>query len=96
MDDKEISVPCNVVCLNSHARRKVGISGRADDANTPDLPTVDGMTEHLFEYSKERDGSAGHMWAISVWAENEADARDRLRRAAEGQFIGICAGREEA
>jgi hypothetical protein len=53
-------------------------------------PTIDGMTKHLFEYDKAREGSEGSRWGISVWAENEADARDRLRRAAEGDFLGVC------
>ena len=53
-------------------------------------PNIDGMTEHLFEYEKERDGYDGKTWGISVWAENEADARDRLRLAAEGSFLGVC------
>jgi hypothetical protein len=53
-------------------------------------PTIDGMTEHLFEYEKVRDGHDGKVWGISVWAENEADARDRLRRASEGAFLGVC------
>lgn len=55
----------------------------------PKPPTVDGMTEHLFEYQKATDDSLGTLWGISVWAIDEQDARDRLRRAAEGNFVGV-------
>lgn len=48
-------------------------------------PTIDGMTEHMFEYSK-----GGSRWGLNVWAKDEADARDRLRLALEGDFLGVC------
>lgn len=93
MSDKEISVPCNVVSIRSAMKSKVSNSGRADDANNPEPPTIEGMTEHLFEYRKVRDGRDGSVWGISVWAEDEVDARDRLRRAADGEFLGVCYGK---
>jgi len=58
--------------------------------SAPEPPTIDGMAEHLFEYDKVREGFDGSRFGISIWAENEADARDRLRRAAEGEFLGVC------
>jgi len=59
----------------------------------PKPPTIDGMTEHLFEYKKQIDGVEGTVWGLSVWAVDEQDARDRLRRASEGDFVGIAYAR---
>lgn len=89
-DETEISVDdVSATKIVRLADRRSGTSGRADDANIPALPIIDGMTEHLFEYTKAREQSIGSRWGISIWAEDEADARDRLRRAAEGEFIGV-------
>lgn len=52
----------------------------------PAPPMIDGETEHLFEYHN----AAGVLKGISVWGKDEADARDHLRRAADGAFVGIC------
>lgn len=59
-----------------------------NSASDPHPPTVDGLTEHMFEYDKD-----GSRWGLNVWAKDEADARDRLRMAAEGAFVGICVAR---
>jgi hypothetical protein len=48
-------------------------------------PTEGGLFQHLLEY---RD-SAGVEFCISIWARDIDDARDRLRRAADGTFKGI-------
>jgi hypothetical protein len=51
----------------------------------PQPPMVDGMTEHLFSYYD----AVGVKFSISVWARDEAEARDRFVRASAGNFDGI-------
>ncbi len=57
----------------------------------PQPPTVDGLTEHMFEYDKD-----GSRWGLNVWAKNEAEARERIALAAAGDFVGVCVARIDA
>lgn len=41
------------------------------------------MKQYLFEYEY-----SGSRWSISIYADDEADARERFRRASQGQYLG--------